>query len=76
MKPDADECGRWMISIKEILTKRRKTTIVRAQMPPRRIWRPLLAVFCTSELYLSNKAYNKDILNAKRTDELKINEYP
>ena len=37
MKPDADECGRWMISIKEILTKRRKTTIVRAQMPPRRI---------------------------------------
>ena len=28
MKPDADECGRWMISIKEILIKRRKTTIV------------------------------------------------
>ena len=28
MKPDVDECGRWMISIKEILTKRRKTTTV------------------------------------------------
>ena len=25
---------------------------------------------------LSNKAYNKDIINTKRTDQLKINEYP
>lgn len=28
------------------LTKRKKTTTVNAQIPPRRMWRPFLAVFC------------------------------
>lgn len=36
------------IIIKQVteLTNRKKTTIVNAQMPPRRICRPFLAVFC------------------------------
>lgn len=30
--------------LSKLLTKRKKTTTVKAQMPPRRIWRPLFAV--------------------------------